>query len=94
MDDNRNTSNRRINELSEKLSGLLKTSKDGLNELSAVVLSESKMLLSLMSRPLSVNFDAYRSEDYREGGEAYLTFTGYSRAVTNLTQKRSTIVNY
>jgi hypothetical protein len=49
MDDNRNCSNRRINDLSEKLSNLLKSSNDGLNQLSSVVLSESKMLRSLVS---------------------------------------------
>ena len=61
MDDNRNNSNKRINELNEKLSNLLKTSKDGINELSTLLQSESKSLRSLMGQPLSVFFDAYRS---------------------------------
>jgi hypothetical protein len=60
MDENRNSSNRRINDLSEKLSALLKSSKDGLDELSTTLLSESKMLRSLIGRPLSVFFNAYR----------------------------------
>ena len=76
MDDNRNSSNKRINDLNEKLSNLLKNSKDGLSELSTLLMSESKTLRNLMGQPLSVYFDAYRSEDYTEGGEAYLTFTG------------------
>ena len=29
-----------------------------------------------MGQPLSVFFSAQRSEDYDEGGEAYLTFNG------------------
>jgi len=61
MDDNRNSSNKRINDLNEKLSNLLKTSKDGINELSTLLQSESKTLRSLMGQPLSVFFDAYRS---------------------------------
>ena len=76
LDDNRNTSNKRINELSEKLSNLLKNSKDGIDQLSSLLTSESKLLRSLIGQPLSVYFDAFRSEDYTEGGEAYLTFTG------------------
>jgi hypothetical protein len=62
MDDNRNNSNKRINDLNEKLSNLLKTSKDGINELSTLLQSESKSLRNLMGQPLSVFFDAYRSE--------------------------------
>ena len=31
---------------------------------------------SLIAKPLSVYFTAYRAEDYTEGGEAYLTFQG------------------
>ena len=80
MDDNRNCSNRRINDLAEKLANLLKNSNDGLNQLSSIVLSESKSLRSLLGKPLSVFFNAYRSEDYSEGGEAYLTFTGQGRS--------------
>ena len=29
-----------------------------------------------MSQPLSIYFDAFRTEDYDDGGEEYLTFTG------------------
>ena len=39
-------------------------------------MAECNGLKSLMSKPLSVYFTAFRAEDYVEGGEAYLTFQG------------------
>ena len=35
-----------------------------------------------MGQPLSVFFSAQRSEDYDEGGEAYLTFNGKQRYIS------------
>ena len=38
--------------------------------------NEGQLLRKLMGQPLSVFFCANRSQDYLEGGEAYLTFNG------------------
>merc|ERR1712110_1353678 len=46
-----------------------------INEL-AEKLKEHALLRNLMSQPLSIYFDAFRTEDYDDGGEEYLTFTG------------------
>jgi len=40
------------------------------------MLKENELLRNLMSQPLSIYFDAYRTEDYDVGGEEYLTFSG------------------
>ena len=40
------------------------------------MLKENALLRNLMSQPLSIYFDAYRTEDYELGGEEYLTFSG------------------
>ena len=37
-----------------------------------------------MGQPLSVFFSAQRSEDYDEGGEAYLTFNGKCNLISTL----------
>ena len=37
---------------------------------------ESASLRKMIGLPLSVYFDAFRTEDYETGGEEYLTFTG------------------
>ena len=55
---------------------MFKDSHDGLDALNKRLLAECNGLKSLMSKPLSVYFTAYRAEDYIEGGEAYLTFQG------------------
>ena len=55
---------------------MLKDSHDGLDALNKRLLAECNGLKSLMAKPLSVYFTAYRAEDYIEGGEAYLTFQG------------------
>ena len=76
IDGNHNDNNKRINDLAAKLAGLLKDSHDGLDALNKRLLAECNGLKSLMSKPLSVYFTAFRAEDYVEGGEAYLTFQG------------------
>ncbi|XP_023342315.1 uncharacterized protein LOC111712039 [Eurytemora carolleeae] len=40
------------------------------------MMKEHGLLRNLMSQPLSVFFDAFRTEDYDNGGEEYLTFSG------------------
>ena len=40
------------------------------------MLKEHSLLRNLMSQPLSIYFDAFRTEDYDVGGEEYLTFSG------------------
>merc|ERR1712200_394656 len=42
----------------------------------ARMLKENELLRNLMSQPLSIYFDAFRTEDYDIGGEEYLTFSG------------------
>lgn len=76
IDGNHNDNNKRINDLVAKLASLLKDSHDGLDALNRRLLMECDGLKSLMAKPLSVYFNAYRTEDYDEGGEAYLTFQG------------------
>ena len=76
IDGNHNDNNRRINELAAKLKGLFKDSHDGLDALNKRLLAECNGLKTLIAKPLSVYFTAYRAEDYTEGGEAYLTFQG------------------
>ena len=76
IDGNHNDNNKRINDLAAKLAGMLKDSHDGLDALNKRLLAECNGLKSLMAKPLSVYFTAYRAEDYIEGGEAYLTFQG------------------
>ena len=76
IDGNHNDNNKRINDLAAKIASLLKDSHDGLDALNKRLLTECNGLKSLMAKPLSVYFTAYRSEDYIEGGEAYLTFQG------------------
>ena len=76
IDGNHNDNNRRINELAAKLKGLFKDSHDGLDALNRRLLAECNGLKTLIAKPLSVYFTAYRAEDYTEGGEAYLTFQG------------------
>lgn len=76
IDGNHNHANRRINELAEKLNSQLKAGADGLKDLTDKMLKEHSLLRNLMSQPLSIYFDAFRTEDYDDGGEEYLTFTG------------------
>ena len=76
IDGNHNDNNNRINELAAKLKGLFNDSHDGLDALNKRLLAECNGLKSLIAKPLSVYFTAYRAEDYTEGGEAYLTFQG------------------
>ena len=76
IDGNHNHANKRINELAEKLSNHLKTGADAIKDLTDKMLKEHSLLRNLMSQPLSIYFDAFRTEDYDVGGEEYLTFTG------------------
>merc|ERR1719342_2010540 len=76
IDGNHNQANKRINELAQKLTNHLKTGADALNDLTAKMLKEHSMLRNLMSQPLSIYFDAFRTEDLDVGGEEYLTFNG------------------
>jgi len=76
IDQNQNQSTKRINELAEKLAGMVKGGDLAIKDLTARMLKENELLRNLMSQPLSVYFDAYRTEDYDVGGEEYLTFSG------------------
>merc|ERR1719461_2222202 len=76
IDGNHNHANKRINELAEKLSNHLKTGADAIKDLTDKMIKENALLRSLMSQPLSIYFDAFRTEDYECGGEEYLTFSG------------------
>ena len=48
--------------MAEKLTNHLKTGADALNDLTAKMLKEHSMLRNLMSQPLSIYFDAFRTE--------------------------------
>ena len=76
IDQNQNQSTKRINELAEKLAGMIKGGDVAIKDLTARMLKENELLRSLMAQPLSVYFDAFRTEDYDLGGEEYLTFDG------------------
>lgn len=76
IDGNHNHANKRINELAEKLARQLKDGTQGINDLTDRMIKEHALLKHLMSLPLSIYFDAYRNEDYLDGAEEYLTFTG------------------
>ena len=62
------------NNLADKLAKFFKDANKDKDDLLLRLKSEGKLLRQLMGQPLSVYFSAYRSEDYDEGGEAYLTF--------------------
>jgi len=76
IDGNHNHANKRINELAEKLAKQLKDGSQGINDLTDRMIREHALLKYLMSLPLSVYFDAFRTEDYTDGAEEYLTFSG------------------
>merc|ERR1719186_394047 len=73
IDQNQNQATKRINELAEKLAGMIKGGDIAIKDLTARMLKENELLRSLMSQPLSIYFDAYRTEDYDIGGEEYLS---------------------
>ena len=76
IDDNQADSNKKINELACKLSKIAKDADLNVRDLTTKLSSETSNLKSLISKPLSVYFNAYRTEDYVDGGEDYLTFNG------------------
>merc|ERR1712038_361265 len=76
IDQNQNQATKRINELAEKLAGMIKGGDMAIKDLTARMLKENELLRNLMSQPLSIYFDAFRTEDYDIGGEEYLTFSG------------------
>ena len=55
---------------------MLKDTDLNMRDLTTKLSSETSNLKSLISKPLSVYFNAYRTEDYVDGGEDYLTFNG------------------
>ena len=55
---------------------MLKDTDLNMRDLTTKLSSETSNLKSLISKPLSVYFNAYRTEDYVDGGEDYLTFQG------------------
>ena len=65
-----------MNDLAEKIAKLLKNASKDRDELLTKILSEGRILRDLMSKPLSIYFCAYRTEDYLDDGEDYLTFSG------------------
>ena len=76
IDDNASDTNKKMNELACKLSKMMKDSDLSMRDLTTKLSSETSNLKSLISKPLSVYFNAYRTEDYVDGGEDYLTFQG------------------
>ena len=72
------------NKLADKLAKFFKDSNKDKDDLLLRLKSEGKTLRNLISKPLSIYFSAYRSDDYEEGGEAYLTFD--SKYITTLGQ--------
>lgn len=76
IDQNQNSATKRINELAEKLAGMVKGGDLAIKDLTARMVAENSLLRGLMAQPLSVYFDAFRTEDYDVGGEEYLTFCG------------------
>ncbi len=53
-----------------------KDSQSMVHKLTSRMEEENRSLKHKLSQPLSVYFDAYRTEDYLDGGEEYLTFAG------------------
>merc|ERR1719435_497381 len=76
IDGNHNNANKRINELAEKLAGQIKNGNNAIKDPTDKMIKENALLRNLMSQPLSIYFDAFRTEDYELGGEEYLTFSG------------------
>ena len=74
IDGNHFTNTNRINDLTDKLAKLFKDASKDKDDILLRLQSEGKLLRKLIGQPLSVFFCANRSEDYLEGGEAYLTF--------------------
>ena len=54
----------------------MKDSSGGIKDLANIMMKENNLLRDAIAKPLSIYFDAYRSEDYLDGGEDYLTFNG------------------
>jgi len=76
IDGNHNNANKRINELAEKLANQIKSGGGAIKDITDRMIKENALLRDLISKPLSVYFDAFRNEDYELGGEEYLTFSG------------------
>ncbi|XP_040568363.1 uncharacterized protein [Lepeophtheirus salmonis] len=76
MDNSNNNHTSRINDLSSKLAKMNKDSDNTLSDLRSQFYNNIHSLRNSISKPLSVLFDAFRTEDYDEGGEGYLTFQG------------------
>ena len=76
IDENYFEGSRKMADLAEKLAQLGKDHSRGISELERRVSGDRRELEALMAQPLSVYFDAYRTEDYMDGGEDYLTFHG------------------
>jgi hypothetical protein len=60
------------------LANLLKNASNDRDEILSRLLNEGKTLRRLIGLPLSIYFCAYRTEDYLDDGEDYLTFSGLS----------------
>merc|ERR1719513_376668 len=67
IDGNHNNTNKRINELAEKLASQLKNGNNAIKDLTDKMIKENALLRNLMSQPLSIYFDAFRTEDYELG---------------------------
>ncbi|XP_059086209.1 myb-like protein X [Tigriopus californicus] len=81
IDVNKYSSNNQIADLDARLKQLVKDSGGEMQSLLEAIGRNQTELKSLINQPLSVYFDAYRTEDYLDGGEQYLTF---SKCQTNL----------
>lgn len=76
IDENYFEGSRKLADLAEKLAKLGKDHSRVIAELEKRLSGDRDELEALMAQPLSVYFDAYRTEDYMDGGEEYLTFHG------------------
>ena len=76
IENNLYDSNRRLNDLTTKLKSLDKESTSMLDEVKCNFDEEIKWIRDALSKPMSVYFNAYRNDDYLDGGEEYLTFSG------------------
>ena len=63
-------------EVQAKMALVGKSASRHLDTLRAQLFRECQTLFELATKPCSVVFDAFREDNYSEGGEDYLTFTG------------------
>ena len=65
-----------MSDIQAKIGLVGKSASRHLDTLRAQLFRECQTLFELATKPCSVVFDAFREDNYTEGGEDYLTFTG------------------